>query len=160
LPFLVESSEQGSVALCRMHEKGAFDQVMGDIVPLLWAEFPQASIHLNGHPVTKLDDIAGRKVITTTPAAAAIVSAFRGTPLSFNITEQYEALQRGAAEGTVINFTAFPGFRLNEVLTDHHVVPLGGALGLVFMAKEKWDGLSDEARAAISKHSGCDASRD
>lgn len=159
LPFLVENSELGSVALCRMHEKGAFDQDMGDIVPLLWAEFPQASIHLNGHPVKKLEDIAGRKVITTTPAAAAIVSAFGGTPLSFNITEQYEALQRGAAEGTVINFTAFPGFRLNEVLTDHHVVPLGGALGIVFMSKEKWDGLSDAARAAISKHSGCDASR-
>jgi TRAP-type C4-dicarboxylate transport system substrate-binding protein len=159
LPFIVETSEQGSVAVCRMSEKGAFNPVLGDIVPLLWVEFPQASLHMNGAPVKKLDDIAGKKIITTTPAAAAIVGAFGGAPLSFGIAEMYEALQRGTAEGTVINFTAFPAFRLNEVTTDHYVMPLGGAAGVVFMAKQKWDTLSAEAQAAIMKHAGCDGSR-
>src|SRR5690606_32881765 len=113
----------------------------------------------NGAPLTGMGDIAGKKIITTTPAAAAIVGANGGAPLSFGITEMYEALQRGTAEGTVINFTAFPAFRLNEVTTDHYVMPLGGAAGIVFMAKEKWDALSPEAQAAIMKHSGCDGSR-
>lgn len=159
LPFLVDTSEQGSIAVCRMSEKGAFDGALGDIVPLLWVEFPQASLHLNGLPAKTLDDLAGKKIVTTTPASSAIVAAFGGAPLSFGITEMYEALQRGTAEGTVINFTAFPAFRLNEVTTDHYVMPLGGAAGVVFMAREKWDSLSDEARAAIMKHSGCEGSR-
>jgi TRAP-type C4-dicarboxylate transport system substrate-binding protein len=159
LPFLVDSAEQGAVALCRMHEKGAFNPAMADVVPLLWTEFPQASIHMNGAPIKKMEDVAGKKIITTTPAGAAIVAAYGGAPLSLNITEMYEGLQRGTAEGTVINFTAFPGFRLNEVTTDHYVVPLGGAAGIVFMSKAKWDALSDEARAVLSKHSGCEASR-
>jgi len=159
LPFIVESSEQGSVAMCRMSEKGAFDGALGDIVPLLWTEFPQASLHMNGSPAAKMDDIAGKKIVTTTPASAAIVGAYGGAPLSFGITEMYEALQRGAAEGAIINFTAFPGFRLNEVTTNHYVIPLGGAAGVVFMAREKWDALSEDARAAIMKHSGCDGSR-
>lgn len=160
LPFVVDSAEQGSVALCRMYERGAFADEMGDVVPLLWAEFPQSSVHLNGHPVKGMDDVAGKKVITTTPSSAAIISGYGGTPLSVGLTETYEALQRGTAEGVVINFTAFPGFRLNEVLTDHYILPMGGAHGFVFMAREKWDSLSDDARAAISKHAGCDASRE
>lgn len=159
LPFLVDSSEQGSVALCRMYEKGAFDQEMGDIKPLLFVEFPQASLHLNGSEIGGIDDLAGKKVITSSPAAAAIVGAYGGTPLSFNITEQYESLQRGAADGTILNFTALPGFRLNEVLTHSYVAPLGGAMGMIFMSREKWDSLSDEARAAIEKHSGCEVTR-
>lgn len=159
LPFLVESSEQGTVAVCSMYEKGAFDAALGDIVPLLWVEFPQASVHTKGKPITSLDDMAGLKIVTTTPAAAGIVSAYGGAPLSFGIHEKYEALQRGTAEGSIINFTAFPGFRLNEVTTDHYVVPLGGAAGVVFMMREKWDQLSQEAQDAIMRHSGCDASR-
>jgi TRAP-type C4-dicarboxylate transport system substrate-binding protein len=159
LPFMVDSAEQGSVALCRMYEAGAFGSDFDGLKPLLFVEFPQASLSTNGGPLTKIEDIAGKKIITSTPAAAAIVSAYGGTPLSFNITEQYEALQRGAADGTMLNFTAFPAFRLNEVTTDHLVLPLGGAMGVVFMAQDKYDGLSDAAKAAIDANSGCDATR-
>lgn len=159
LPFMVDSSEQGSVALCRMYEAGAFDAEFGDIVPLLFLEFPQASLHLKGAKLDSIADIDGKKIITSSPAAAAIVSAHGGAPLSFNITEQYEALQRGAADGTILNFTAFPGFRLNEVTTDHLVAPLGGAMGMVFMAKARFNSLPEAAQQAISAESGCDATR-
>lgn len=159
LPFLVESSEQGSVALCKMFESGVFDAEFTDIVPLLFAEFPQASLHMNKEAAAGFDALAGKKIITSSPAAAAIVGANGGAPLSFNITEQYEALQRGAADGTILNFTAFPAFRLNEVTTDHLIAPLGGAMGMVFISRSAWDGLSDDARAAIQAHSGCEASR-
>ncbi len=160
LPFMVDNAEQGSAALCGMYEAGAFDEDFSDIVPLLFVEFPQASIHLNGDEIQGMDDIDGKKIITSSPAAAAIVEHHGGAPLSFNITEQYEALQRGAADGTILNFTAFPSFRLGEVTTDHFTAPLGGAMGMVFMSKAKWDSLSDEARAAIEAHSGCDATRE
>lgn len=159
LPFMVESAEQGSAALCALYEDGAFDAEFGDIVPLLFVEFPQASLHLKGARAEGLDDVKGRKIITSSPAAAAIVGAHGGAPLSFSITEQYEALQRGAAEGTVLNFTAFPAFRLHEVTTDSLVAPLGGAMGMVMMSKARWDALSPEARAALEAHSGCAGSR-
>jgi len=160
LPFMVDSAEQGSAALCGMYERGAFDKDFADIVPLLFVEFPQASIHTNGTELTGMDDIEGLKIIASSPAAAAIVEEHGGAPLSFNITEQYEALQRGAADGTILNFTAFPAFRLDEVTTNHFTAPLGGAMGIVFMSKAKWEGLSDAARAAIEAHSGCEATRD
>ena len=61
LPFIVDNAEQGTVAMCRLHERGAFDEEMEDIVPLLWVEFPQASLHLNGHEARGLEDISGRR---------------------------------------------------------------------------------------------------
>lgn len=159
LPLMVDNSQQGSLALCRMHEKGAFADETGAIVPLLFVQFPQSAAHLNGAELTAMDQLAGKKIISGSPISAAIIQAYGGTPLSITITEQYQALQRGTADGTIMNYTAFPGFRLNEVTTNHLDLPLGGALGLVFMAKDRWDALSDEARAVLAKHSGCEASR-
>jgi TRAP-type C4-dicarboxylate transport system substrate-binding protein len=145
LPLMVETSQQGSLALCRLHEKGAFGDETGAIVPLLFVQFPQSAAHLNGAELTAMDQLAGKKIISGSPISAAIIQAYGGTPLSITITEQYQALQRGTADGTIMNYTAFPGFRLNEVTTNHLDLPLGGALGLVFMAKDRWDALSDEA---------------
>lgn len=159
VPFMVESSEQGSAALCAMYEDGIFDNDFNDIQPLLFVEFPQASIHVKGGTLEVLDDVAGRKLITSSPAAAAIVEQHGGAPLSFSIGEQYEALQRGAADGTILNATAMAGFRLNEVTDTTLIAPLGGAMGVVFMSKDRWNALSPAAQDAIKAESGCDASR-
>lgn len=159
LPFIVPNSEVGSVALCRMWEQGAFDAEMGAIVPLLFVEFPQAAVHLKSTPIDDLSDIAGHRVMSGNAVAAGIIQAYGGTPLSVPIYEQYEALQRNTADGTMINFTAFPAFRLNEQTNHHFVIPLGGALGMVFMARDRFDALSPEAQAVLQRHSGCDASR-
>ncbi|MCB1389377.1 MAG: hypothetical protein KDK12_09625 [Rhodobacteraceae bacterium] len=159
LPFMVPSAEAGSAALCAMYGDGAFGDEMAEIVPLLFVEFPQASLSLNGHAATSLEAMAGLKVMTGSPATAGIIQAYGGTPLSIQLPDQYEALQRGTAEGTIMNFTAFPGFHLGEVTTDHFVFPGGGALGMVFMTRESYDGLSDDARAVLDRHRGCDSSR-
>jgi len=160
LPFMVPNAELGSAALCALHAQGAFGAEMDGIVPLLFVEFPQASISLNGIAITSLEGLSGLKVLTSSPVGAGIIQAYGGAPISIPLPDQYEALQRGTAEGTLINFTAFPGFRLDEVTTDHFVVPGGGALGLVFMSRDGWDALSDDARAVLERHSGCDASRE
>ena len=69
------------------------------------------------------------------------------------------AMQRGNADGLVMNFTAFPAFRLHEVTTDHLIAPLGGALGLVFMMRDRYDALPEAAREVLARHTGCDDSR-
>jgi len=159
LPFMVPNAEIGAAAACALHQEGGFGADMNNIVPLLFVQFPQAALHLNNRPVTTMEEVSGLKIMTGNAIGAAMIQAYGGAPLSINLPDQYEALQRGTAEGTLINFTAFPGFRLGEVTTDHLVLPGGGAMGLVFMAREGWDALSDEARAVLERHSGCDASR-
>ncbi|MBN8292434.1 TRAP transporter substrate-binding protein [Rhodobacter sp. NTK016B] len=160
LPFMVQSAEQGALAACLFYEAGGFGEETADIVPLLFVQFPQASLHFQDHPATSMEDMAGMKVMTGSPVVSGLIQAYGGTPLSINVPEMYQALQRGTAEGLVMNFTAFPGFRLNEVTTDHLIAPLGGGLGLVFMMRDRFDALPEAAQEILERHSTCETSRE
>ncbi len=154
LPFLTESGEQASAALWDVYEKGGFDAELQDFVVLMFGQFPQTALHMNGHPVSALADIAGRQVVAGNASAVAVAQHLGATPLSFTIADQYQALQRGAAAGTMAPFTALPAFRLDEVTTDHLIVPLGGAPVITFMARERFEALSPEAQALLMRHGG------
>lgn len=160
VPFISGSAEANAMAFCALHEAGALDEELGDFVPLFFVPFPQSSAHLNGGPLTTLSDLEGKKIMVGSPTASTIVSHFGGTPLSIVVPEQYQALSRSTADGNFMTFTAFPAFNLDEVTTDHLKLPLGGAMGMVFMTRGRYDGLSDEARAVIDANRGCDVSRE
>jgi len=161
IPFFVESSEQGSVAACEMYKSGAFGADYEGLVPVLFANFPQSGLHTTEKPIDAgLETMAGLNVIATSPPSVEITKGNEGTPLSINLTEAYEALQRGTADAMITSFTAFPAFGLGDVLNHHYEAPLGGALGTVFMTTETYEGLSDASKAAIDANSGCDTSRE
>jgi TRAP-type C4-dicarboxylate transport system substrate-binding protein len=161
IPFFVENSEQGSLAACRMYENGAFGADYEGLKPLLFANFPQSAFHTTETPIEEgLRSMKGLNIIATSPPAVKMTEGNEGTPLSVNITEAYEALQRGTADGMIMSFTAFPAFKLGDVLKHHYVAPLGGALGAVFMTEETYNGLSDDAKAAIDANSTCEASKE
>lgn len=160
IPFIEGSAEASAMAFCQLYENGAFDEDLADYVPLFFVPFPQSSIHLNGTPVTDMSALDGQKVMVGSPIASEIVTAYGGTPLSVTLPEHYQSLQRGTADGNSMTFTAFPAFNLHEVTTDHLKVPLGGATGMVFMTRARYDALSDEARAVLDANSGCGVSRE
>lgn len=156
LPFIVPDSEHGVMAACRLYEAGGFGDEMANVVPLLFVQFPQASLHLNGHEATSLQSMSGLKVMTGSPVVSNMIQAFGGTPLSLILPEWYQAMQLGTADGFVMNWTAFPAFRLNEVTTHHYEVPLGGGLGMVFMTRDRYDALAPEAQAVLDRHRTCE----
>lgn len=160
VPFVTGSAEASATAFCKLYENGDLGSEFDELVPLFFVPFPQTSVHLNDAPLKKMSDLEGKRIMVGSPTTASIVSAFGATPLSIVVPEQYQALQRGTADGNVMTFTAFPPFRLDEVTTDHLRVPLGGATGMVFMARERYDALSDEARAVLDANSGCDVTRE
>ena len=160
VPFIEGSAEASALAFCRLYEVGAFDEELANFKPLFFVPFPQSSAHLNGGPLTTMSDLEGKKIMVGSPITSEIVSAFGGTPLSIILPEQYQALQRSTAEGNFMTFTAFPAFNLHEVTTDHLRVPLGGATGMVFMDRARFEALSDEAKAVLEANSGCDKTRE
>lgn len=159
MPFTVDSAEQGATAACYLAEGGHLAGDLDGIVPLLFVQFPQAALHFNGAPVTAMEDLAGKKVMVGSSAVADIAQEYGGTPLSIPVTEMYQALQRGTADATAMNYTAFPAFRLHEVTTDHLQVPLGGTLGMVFMMEDRFNALSPEIQNVLKAHAGCDTTR-
>ncbi|RPE72132.1 TRAP-type C4-dicarboxylate transport system substrate-binding protein [Pacificibacter maritimus] len=160
VPFIEGSAEASSLAYCNLYEAGAFDDELDDFQPLMFVPFPQSSAHTNGGPLTTMSDLDGKKIMVGSPIASEIVSAYGGAPLSIILPEQYQALQRSTADGNFMTFTAFPAFNLDEVTSDHLLVPLGGATGMVFMDRERFDALSDEAKTALGADSVCERSRE
>ena len=160
VPFVEGSAQASAIAFCTLYEEGAFDADLADFVPLFFVPFPQSSIHVNGGELNSMADLAGRKIMVGSPTAAAVVTGLGGTPLSIPLYDHYQALQLGTADGNMIPFTAVPAFNLNEVTTAHLDAPMGGATGMLFMSRARWDALTPEARAVLEANSGCDVTRD
>lgn len=94
LPFLVESSLEGSLAHWRMHERGlvrGYDRVK----PLGLFSIPPQSIHAN-FKLTKIDDLKGQKIRSAGPYQSAAIELLGGTPVSgIPVSQAAEALSRG-----------------------------------------------------------------
>lgn len=155
LPFIVPNSEVGTLAACRFFEAGGFGDEMANLVPLQFTQFPQASLHLSNQAAESLESMEGLKIMTPSPALSGLVQAMGGTPLSIILPEWYQSMQRGTADGFIMNWTAIPAFRLNEVVNNHYEVPLGGGLGMVFMMRDRYDALPEAARESLERHSTC-----
>lgn len=158
LPWLTDDAETASVAFWRLIAEGALEAEYHDIVPLFVTIFPQSGVHLSA-PIASLDDLGGLRVIAGSQTNSAVVQALGGLPQSINPADAYEAIQRGTADGRLAPWTAFPPFRMEEITSYHIEAPIGSAVGMVFMNREIWDDLSDEAREILMRHSGEDQSR-
>ena len=92
-------------------------------------------------PVTRLDDIKGKKLL----APGAIASRVHGTgaiPVDAGLPVFYNMLQTGVADGAVILITGVLPFKLHEVAPYITKVDLGAVFsGALAMNKRTWDGL-------------------
>lgn len=92
-------------------------------------------------PVTKLDDLKGKKLL----APGAIASRVQGTgatPVDAGLPVFYNMLQTGVADGAVILITGVLPFKLHEVAPYITKVDLGAVFsGALAMNKKTWDGL-------------------
>jgi TRAP-type C4-dicarboxylate transport system substrate-binding protein len=92
-------------------------------------------------PVTKLDDIKGKKLL----APGAIASRVQGTgatPVDAGLPVFYNMLQTGVADGAVILITGVLPFKLHEVAPYITKVDLGAVFsGALAMNKKTWDEL-------------------
>ena len=124
-----------------------------ETIPLAPIGYPPTTLHFN-KPVEAADRLNGIKVTAGTAISAAIVKSLNGTPISIQVGDLYESLQRGIADGAVMTWTAYPTFKLFEV-TNHHIeIPLGGAAGGAIINKKRFEGLSAEGHKAIMDNSG------
>jgi TRAP-type transport system periplasmic protein len=153
LPFVSNDAESASVALWRLYQSGQIGDEYSDIVPLFLTVFPQSGIHFV-HPVKSLDDLTGLKLIAVGKAQAQAVTTLNGAPLSIPLTDAYQALQRGAADGAVASWTTFDPFRLGDVTRYHVESRLGTSTGMVFMTKKRFDALPAAAQKVLMDNSG------
>jgi TRAP-type C4-dicarboxylate transport system substrate-binding protein len=158
LPFMWDDAEISSVALWRLYQSGAMNAEYADVYPIMLSTIAQSSLHLS-KPPRSFDDLGGLKVMGDGRMLSQIISLLGATPISLQINEVYEGIQRNTLDGVLVAWTAFPTFKLAEVTTYHADSSLGTSTAMVFMSKKKYDSLPAAARKIINDNSGEKESR-
>jgi TRAP-type C4-dicarboxylate transport system substrate-binding protein len=123
-----------------------------DAVKVLFFHAHSPGLIFTKKPVAKLEDIKGMK-IRATGLSAKVVQALGGTSVAMPMTESYDALSKGVADGITCPYEAMWGFKLGEVLnscTEDYGIAHSTAF-FVVMNKNKWASMSPDTRMAIEK---------
>jgi TRAP-type C4-dicarboxylate transport system substrate-binding protein len=158
LPFQATGPAEGALAYWRLFANGTIADEYKNVKVLALFTFAQSGLHTK-EPVHSAADLAGKKMGAEGRLQSSILTALGTTPLSFTPAELYEALNRGTIQGTMITWTGFRAFKLQEVLSHHLIAPFGSALAFVIMNKASWERLPPEAKAVLDKFSGESFSR-
>jgi TRAP-type transport system periplasmic protein len=158
LPFMAKDAADASQALWRLYRAGTLGNEFADIHPLMIIALTPSGIHMS-HPLKSLDNLGGAKLVVASKVNADAITLLGGAPLSIPLSEMYEAIQRGTADGAAVAWTSFDPFKLAEVTSYHVDTRLGTSTAMMFMTKATWDSLSPEAQKVLDKHSGVAVSR-
>jgi TRAP-type C4-dicarboxylate transport system substrate-binding protein len=100
-------------------------------------------------PVTKLEDLKGVQLRTTGLSAKA-ATALGAVPVAIPMSEAYEALSKGVAQGIIAPTEALQGYKLAEVTGNVTKTPfIYCALFYVTMNRNVWNSLPPEMQKAI-----------
>jgi TRAP-type C4-dicarboxylate transport system substrate-binding protein len=118
-------------------------------------------MYLHGHgpgllhtkaPVRSLEDLKGLKV-RATGTTARIVSALGAAPVAMPMSDSYDALSRGVAQGIVCPTESLQGWKLGEVVK-YTTQDYGAAYSVTFfvvMNKAKWNSLPADVQKTIEQ---------
>jgi TRAP-type transport system periplasmic protein len=118
-------------------------------------------LYLHGHgpgllhaktPVRTLEDLKGMK-IRATGTTAKIVTALGATPVAMPMSDSYDAISRGVAQGVVCPVESLQGWKLGEVIK-YTTQDFGAAYSVTFfvvMNKAKWDSLPADVQKVIEQ---------
>jgi TRAP-type transport system periplasmic protein len=101
--------------------------------------------------VKNLEDLKGLK-IRSTGTSAKVVEALGGAPVAMPMSDAYDALSRGVAQGIIGPYEPMKGFRLAEVVDNS--VEYGSAYvgsNYVVMNKDKWNSLPANTQKIIEQ---------
>jgi TRAP-type C4-dicarboxylate transport system substrate-binding protein len=152
LPFIYDSPTEAAVAYYRLYKTGLLDPEYTEIHPLMFCAFASAGVHMRA-PLQTPDSVRGLKLISGSKVQSDVITRLGAAPVTLPLTQVYEALQRGVADGAVTQWTAFAPFKLGEVTRYHIDTVMGANAGAVFMTKKRYAALSAASRRVIDANS-------
>jgi TRAP-type C4-dicarboxylate transport system substrate-binding protein len=106
--------------------------------------------------IRKPEDLAGLKIRVAGATAGQVAEALGATPVQMPINQVYNALQTGLIDGVFTGSSTLDDFKLDEVASSFTLgAPLGRLSFFAVMNEGAYNGLSDDARAALDAASGC-----
>ena len=153
-PFLVQSSEAGSNAMWQLYKAGL---LQGDYqkFKMIAITTTYPNFIVSTKPVVKPADMQGLNFRAPGPTLLSALESLGSVPVG-GITGPTiaESMSRGLIDGTGSEWGAVTTFRIGEVAEHYLQVPLGATALIVVMNPDKYNSLSDEAKAVIDANSG------
>lgn len=150
LPFMVNNSTEGSIAIWSLYESGLIKEEYDQVKPLAVVTLPPSIIH-SKEKLTTLADIKGKKFRIAGRANAQTIAILQGTGVQMGITDVYQAISKGVIDGSLSPWLGFTAFKHQEVTRYHMEVPMGAIAGMTSINMKTWDSLPAAAKAAIEK---------
>ncbi len=120
-------------------------------VKVLWFHSQAPGIvHTRAVQITKLEDLKGLKM-RTYGSNAKLMGLLGGVPVAMPMTDVYDALSRGVADGLMSCYEALEGFRIGEQVkyTTENFGTSYTACFVVVMNKDKWNSLPPDVQKVI-----------
>lgn len=157
LPFLGDNAEALSVAQWRVQEKYLYkaNEYRGTKLLAVFNNGP-SEIFTTKKPINTVADLKGLKLRTSLGTGTEISTALDIVQVSGPITDAYEMLSRGIADGTTLAPDSIRSFQLDKSLQYQTRVP-GGLYNSAFflvMNEAKWKSLPPDIQQQIMSVSG------
>ncbi|MFD1343302.1 TRAP transporter substrate-binding protein [Litorisediminicola beolgyonensis] len=148
LPFTVPDSEVGTCAMMAMKDDLASDYPDTKVLYLTVTE--PSGAHTR-EKVASLDDLAGMRIRTPTPAITAMLEEIGATPVGMPPTEIYESVERGVVDGNIMPWGPVGAFKLHEVLGYHIDAGINPVAMYIVMNQRKFDSLPEDVQQVIDE---------
>ena len=123
-----------------------------DDVKVFFLMGPGPFIFHTKNPVNKIDDLKGLR-IKSDANTSKIVLAAGATPTTMPMSETYDALKRGLAEGILLPVETLKSYKFSDVT--HYTYQIYGSANtnsfFVAMNKQKWNSLPKDIQQIIDK---------
>ncbi|MDT0683054.1 TRAP transporter substrate-binding protein [Roseicyclus sp. F158] len=160
LPGALPLDRPGHAALWRAFESGEIsDEYPRTEVLALWASEPNI-LMMRDTEIRSPEDLRGLKIRVAGSISADAMEALGATPVQFPMTQVYNGLQTGLIDGVISGASVLSDFKLNEVVDSVTTGPnFGRTAFYTVMNQGAYDGLSDEAKAALDEIKGAPISQ-
>jgi TRAP-type C4-dicarboxylate transport system substrate-binding protein len=154
LPFLVPNSKVGSRVAWELSTKGYFKKEFpGARMLSFWTTGP-GNIFMIKKMAKTLDDIKGMRLRSPGPQQTILLRELGISPLTLPISETYEALQRGMADGAIGPLSTVVDFKLYEVVKYYTIVNIYATTMSLAMSEKAWNSLAPDIQKIIEDAAG------
>lgn len=150
LPFVAESSEEGSKIMQQLYEEfPEIQQEHADVTPLWLFGGEQVQILSAKKPINTLEDLKGLKVRSPNPLMSEVLQALGAVPISMPMNDVYESLNKGVIDVALAGFSAVNDMKLYEVTEHITVTNLAASSLFVVMNTNAYNSLADSDREIL-----------
>jgi len=156
LPFMSGAAEPASRAFHEFVEKHAADEFKD--VKLLAAHTHGPGLFHTKDPLTKLEDLRGKKVRGGSRVISSMLLKLGATPVGMPVPAVTEAITKGVIQGTTIPWEVVPSLKIAEIVKNH--TTFAGPQGLftqtfaLSMNRNSYDKLPADLKKVIDANSG------